>query len=265
MIRFIDKAFIGGQLYTAGMVGEFGSVIEKQMISAGDAVTLPVARAIFQTGVKNHSDVAGTWAQSGNTITLSITAHGAAVGDTWSFNPTAGIGTLATAGIYTVATVPDANTLTLVSDTSSTGTGTMTGTGAQTVFSGVIPGGNMGKNGSLRFMMRHRHTNSANNITFEVWFGGFRFTQWVLTTTLTSGMMGWIQNLNSEQIQQQPTGQGSGYAIGAGNFNNSAGGDWGTTAIDTSVDQLFQVKITKATGSELARVENMLVEIIPSA
>lgn len=263
MIKFIADSFYSGRFFTPGMVGEFGATAEATLISAGSAITMRVPRAVLQSGVRSHSDAVGTWTQSGTTITLSVTGHGAVPGDTWAFNPTAGTGILATAGIYTIQTTADANTMTLTSATSSTGTGTMLGTGAQVVYSGTIPGGCMGKNGSLKILARHRHTNSANNKTFEVFFGGYRFTQWTLTTSLTSGIMAWIPNLNSEQVQQRPTGQGAGMALGAGNFNNS-GGDWENTTIDTAMDQLFQVKITKATGSELARLESLLVQVIPS-
>ena len=120
------------------------------------------------------------------------------------------------AGIYTVISTPNANTLALATASSTTGTGTMIGTEAQTLFSGIIPGGSLGKNGSLRIMCRHRHTNSAKTKTFEIFFGGVKFTQYAAANSLSSGVMAWIQNINSEKTQQLSTMPGSGVSLGVG-------------------------------------------------
>jgi len=42
MIKFIDNAFIGGQTFTAGMMGYFDTATESQLVANGDAVPFPV-------------------------------------------------------------------------------------------------------------------------------------------------------------------------------------------------------------------------------
>jgi hypothetical protein len=252
--------------YGAGSVLNLAPNMEADLIRAGSAKTVPVVRPILQSGVRCHSDSVGTWSLAGSVITISRTAHGVLTGDKYAFTPTAGTGATPDAGIYAVTGTPDANTLTLcagIGTTDAAGTGTMTGIGAQTLFSGIVPGGSMGKNGSLRIMCRHRHTNSANAKTFEIFFGGVKFTQYGATTNLSSGVMAWIQNTNNDQVQQLSGSPGSGVAVGAGSYN-ATGADWKSANIDTSVDQLLVIKCTKANGAEFASLENISVELIPS-
>lgn len=49
MIRFIDKAFIGGQLFTAGMLGQFDAATEAALIAVGDAANYPLPVLISQS------------------------------------------------------------------------------------------------------------------------------------------------------------------------------------------------------------------------
>lgn len=268
MISLVYDKATGVFQYGAGSVLNLAPKMEADLIQAGSAKTVPVVRPILQSGIRCHSDSVGTWSLAGSVITISRTSHGALTGDKYAFTPTAGTGSTPITGIYVVTGTPDANTLTLSSDTSTTGaagagTGTMTGVGAQTLFSGIVPGGSMGKNGSLRIMCRHRHTNSANAKTFEIFFGGVKFTQYGTTTNLSSGVMAWIQNTNSDQLQQLSASPGSGVALGAGSYN-ATGADWKSANIDTSVDQSLVIKCTKANGAEFASLENISVELIPS-
>ena len=64
--------------------------------------------------------VDATYARSGTTITVTKTAHGISVGDKVTFTATAGNGTT---GVYTVATVPNANTFTITDTASGTVSG----------------------------------------------------------------------------------------------------------------------------------------------
>jgi hypothetical protein len=263
MISLVRDKTIGAFQYGAGAVLSLAPSIEAELIKAGDALTIPVVRPILQSGIRCHSDGMGTWSLVGSVIVISRTGHGALVGDRYAFTPTTGNGTTPRAGIYTVISTPNANTLALATSSNTTGTGTMIGTEAQTLFSGIIPGGSMGKNGSLRIMCRHRHANSTKTKTFEIFFGGVRFTQYTAANSLSSGVMAWIQNINSEEIQQVSASPGSGVALGAGSFN-ATGTDWGRANIDTSVDQPLEVKCTKASGAEFASLENIEVDLIPS-
>ena len=58
-----------------------------------------------------------TYARSGTTITVALSAHGISVGAKGVFDATAGGGT---SGTYTVATVPNANTFTITDTASGT-------------------------------------------------------------------------------------------------------------------------------------------------
>jgi hypothetical protein len=263
MISLIYDKTIGAIRYGAGSLLDLAPEVEADLIRTGSAKVASIVWTVLQSGVRCHADAVGTWSLVGTVIVISRTAHGVLPGDKYAFTPTAGNGTTPKAGIYTVTAVPNANTLVLATDSSTTGTGTMVGTEAQTLFSGIIPGRSMGKNGSLRIMCRHRHTNSANIKSFEIFFGGVRFTQYNATTNLSSGIMAWIQNTDSEQIQQLSTGSGSGVVVGAGSFNAS-GADWAKANIDTSLDQPLTVRCTKTSGNESASLENISVELIPS-
>lgn len=65
----------------------------------------------------------GTYNQSGNTVTVTMTAHGLAVGKNVNLTVTSGTGV---SGSYTVATVIDANTFTYTAGTSLTTSGNIT-------------------------------------------------------------------------------------------------------------------------------------------
>ena len=64
----------------------------------------------------------GTYSQSGNTITITSTSHGIAVGEKLQFNFTTGI---AISGLFDIVSVPNANTLTITSSNSVTASGSV--------------------------------------------------------------------------------------------------------------------------------------------
>ena len=64
--------------------------------------------------------ISATYARSSATITITKTAHGISVGDKITFTATAGGGTT---GVYTVASVPNANTFTITDTASGTVSG----------------------------------------------------------------------------------------------------------------------------------------------
>ena len=228
-----------------------------------DAPDFPSSRPILQSGRRSHSDGAGTWQQSGNVITISRAGHDVAAGNQYSFSPTAGEGTLAAGGIYTVASIPDVNTLTLASETASNGSGTMTGTPKQTIYSGIVHGGSMGRNGSLKIYFRAGVNNSASAKIFEVVFGGVAFAAFDAVYMATFGTMLLITNKNDEKVQQRASTTGSGLFLGSGACNAS-NDIWTTSAIDTTLDQLLEIKVTKALGKEVAFLDSILVELVPS-
>jgi hypothetical protein len=71
MIKFIDTAFVGGVQFRAGMVAEFDIVTELQLIAAGDAVTMPVARIVGQSYAGWSRTSANTSADNTTKVTLA--------------------------------------------------------------------------------------------------------------------------------------------------------------------------------------------------
>ena len=90
--------------------------------------TAPVygVRAWANFNAKTNSDVAGTYSRSGTTVTITVTGHGLIAGDLVFIDYTVGVGTVAPDGLYQVASVTDANTFTVTSSASVTGTHTGT-------------------------------------------------------------------------------------------------------------------------------------------
>lgn len=259
------KTTLGLSGYGTKHRGSFASktIITTDRIGGQNASVLPLSRPILQSGTRSHSDGAGTWTQSGNVITISRIAHGVNVGEQYSFTPATGDGILGAGRIYDVASIPDANTLTLISATSNIGTGTITGTAKQAIYSGFVPGGSIGKNGSLKIYLRIGVSNSVNAKTFEVAFGGVAFVVLNAVFMATIGTMLLITNKNDERIQQKTSSIGSGLFLGGGAYNASDD-TWTTSTIDTTLDQLVEIKVTKALGTEIAFLDSILVELVPS-
>lgn len=74
-------------------------------------------------GTSNTANLSGTYSRSGTTVTVTATAHGLLAGGAVYLDFTSG---LATDGLFTVATVADANTFTVTHGTSGTTSGNVT-------------------------------------------------------------------------------------------------------------------------------------------
>jgi hypothetical protein len=74
-------------------------------------------------GTSNSANLSGTYSQSGTTVTVTATAHGLIAGNSIYSDITSGTGV---DGVYTVATVTDANTFTYTAGTSLTTSGNIT-------------------------------------------------------------------------------------------------------------------------------------------
>lgn len=82
-------------------------------------------RAWANFNAQTNSDAAGTFSRSGTTVTITVTGHGLIAGNLVFIDFTTGTGTVAPDGLYEVASVTDANTFTVTSAASATGTGTV--------------------------------------------------------------------------------------------------------------------------------------------
>jgi hypothetical protein len=90
--------------------------------------TAPIfgVRAWANFNAKTNSDLAGTYSRSSTTVTITVTSHGLIAGNLVFIDYTVGVGTVAPDGLYQVASVTDANTFTVTSNASVTGTHTGT-------------------------------------------------------------------------------------------------------------------------------------------
>jgi hypothetical protein len=96
-------------------------------LSGAQTGTAPIygVRAWVNFDATQNADVAGTFSRSGTTVTITVTGHGLIAGNLIFIDYNAGTGTVAPDGLYVVASVTDANTFTVTSAASATGTGTV--------------------------------------------------------------------------------------------------------------------------------------------
>ncbi len=130
-------------------------------------------------------------------------------------------------------------------------------TNENTLATVVLPAGAMGLNGLVRVQTLWTLTNSANNKTLRVKFGGSSFLDVTLTTVASFADQRVIQNRNSVSSQiGKPTG-------------NMAAGGWGTASsavttasIDTSAAVTILITGQKASAGETLTLESYLIELI---
>jgi hypothetical protein len=105
-------------------VGRFDSSANFQFNSGyGSVATAYGCRAWVNFNGTANTNLSGTYSQSGTTVTVTATAHGLIVGSSIYSDITTGTGV---DGVYTVATVADANTFTYTAGTSLTTSGNIT-------------------------------------------------------------------------------------------------------------------------------------------
>lgn len=118
-----------------------------------------------------------------------------------------------------------------------------------------VPAGSMGVNGVVRVTSLWSYTNSANNKTLRVDFGGFDFLSNAATTTVGTQTLTLIRNRNATNSQ-----------VG---FTNATFGAIGTTtgtATTCAVDTTAAVSLTltgqKASAGETLTLESYTVELL---
>ena len=144
-LTYVHNGTSVSQVYTisragSDVIGE-NSATSVSLVYAGDAITLEWDGSKWQIADKRESidykcrgwarfdgtgsgnDLSGTYSRTGTTVTVTATAHGHAVNDIIYVDFTSGT---ATDGSFTVATVPDANTLTFTHGASGSTSGNVT-------------------------------------------------------------------------------------------------------------------------------------------
>lgn len=127
-------------------------------------------------------------------------------------------------------------------------------TNENTLVSYTLPGGTPGPNDTIEIWTQWTHTNSANNKTMRIRFGGTSVLGIVVTTTATSRFVTHIQAANS--LVAQVTSPNSQLGTSALSVI--------TTAINTAVDVPILITGQKASAGETITLENYSIRHIRS-
>lgn len=120
-----------------------------------------------------------------------------------------------------------------------------------TVFTGTIPGGSIGVNGSFHIISLTSYTNNANTKTYKVKFNGTIVSQWTSTTNVSIRIYSIVWNRNSLSAQVS-----AGVASGANaTFNANTATAPTTFTFDTSADITVTITIQNASGADTASME----------
>jgi len=134
-------------------------------------------------------------------------------------------------------------------------TASITGTTAETTLATVVvPAAAMGASGALRITTLWQYTNSANNKTLRVNFGGTAFLNNSATTTLATQTLTIIRNRTaSTQI---------GFTNATFSAIGTTTGTLATSSADTSASQSLTITAQLANSGETASLESYTVELI---
>lgn len=133
-------------------------------------------------------------------------------------------------------------------------TGTLTETTLATV---VVPAGVMGTNGILRVQTLWTVTNSANNKTLQMVFGGTVYYFQTVTTIATVADQRIIANVNSVSSQKGKTTGG----MTAGGWGTASGAVT-TSAVNTASAANLTFTGTLANTGETITLDSYIVELI---
>lgn len=132
----------------------------------------------------------------------------------------------------------------------------VTGTTNETTLASIIiPANMLGINGMLRITALWSYTNSANNKTLRVNFGGTTWFNQVQTTTASAQSMTMIRNRGAANSQV-------GYAISAGSAFGSTSVANPTAAIDTTASQSITITGQLVNTGETITLESYTVEVL---
>lgn len=210
---------------------------------------------------------AGSYSQTGNTITVTSTAHNIPNApspngkDVYLNLGVAATGSTIPAGVFTNFQYVDANTFTCQSTVSQTGTGTavVTQTSAITLpqVNLTVPGGLMGLNGFLEVYNFGQCNATAGTKRMAFSYGGFVFKNpSPAVSTLSIGEMHRLQNVNSQSKQM---------AMGTslGSYVNNSTLLPIVASINSAVDQLITATVTLNTASDFITLEHFGVTVFP--
>lgn len=132
----------------------------------------------------------------------------------------------------------------------------LTGTVNETTLATItVPARAMGANGILRITTLWTYTNSANNKTLRVDFGGTDFLSNIATTTLSTQTLTMIRNRAATNSQV-------GFTNATFSAIGTTTGALTTASIDTTAEQSLTITGQLASSGENITLESYLVELI---
>lgn len=133
----------------------------------------------------------------------------------------------------------------------------LTGSTSETTLATVtIPGGAIGPTGRCIITTLWSYTNSANNKTLKVRFGGTNYMNIVVGATAAYQNINIIRNITASSQKAMPSG--------AAPFGAS-GGAIPTSSVDTTADITVLFTVQLANSGEIARLEGYSVEVVYGA
>ena len=237
----------------------------------------PWAKDVFvllQCGVSIGIAPSGTMAANG-AVTLGTALNVTYSGGLWLYYAAGAVFSGSAAGFYwTVMSSTTAGTVynnTYVPGTSSfdipasptavvdAGPGAFTGVTSEiTAISVTVPGGLMGKHGSLRWSLLFTHNNSANNKVLTHKFGAVSIATSSRTTTTASRESNCVINAGRADKQIANVG-GIAFTDGNTTVPNPS-----IQSIDTGVDKVLSFTLTHGTATDFATLDRTVVEVLPS-
>jgi hypothetical protein len=119
----------------------------------------------------------------------------------------------------------------------------------------TVPAGAMGSSGSVRVTCLFSYTNSANNKTLRIQFGGTTYVSQLVTTTTLQALIGGVSNRTSgTQVGWFPLNP---------NPYNAQTGSAVTSSVDTTAAVTILITGQKATAGETLTLERYSVELLP--
>jgi len=119
----------------------------------------------------------------------------------------------------------------------------------------AVPAGAMGPNGSLLITTLWSYTNSANNKTLRINFGGTAYLSNVATTTVAVQTLVMIRNRGVTNLQV-------GFTNATFSAIGTTTGTLTTSSVDTTSAQSLTITGQKASAGETLTLESYLVELI---
>jgi len=252
--QFESSELGGQQPVTAAVSGQVAGGFKVGELDA--AIPTILKFPDFKPSILASFVVGTTAAQSGNTVTVTATAHlivGSAAKNGWRiYWP--GSPSIA-AGWYDNFAYVDANTITFYNPVSQTVASESMNAGAifvaqVTIASITIPGGAMGSNGRITARYVRAGDNTAGNKISRMLFAGYQMTS---NGATTSGCI---------TAQMTIVNRSASLQTSTNSYDAAAGSGYSASGIDTSTDKVVSFTMQVSNASQWLTVDYLELEIV---